>query len=148
MKESVMRKLLSALLMLAMVPAAGADPDPMELLKKVAATYAALPRTTYEFEQVESSEYKSAMHSVSQQRRRIVGSSGKYREESLPHGLLYVVDGSYRWSYNPDRNEYTRNEYPARLLSSRSNSLRTASRVHDFSARKRLISLPARSFAR
>ena len=48
------------------------------------------------------------MRNVMEQRQRIVGSAGKYREEAIPAGILYVYDGQYRWAYNADRNEYTK----------------------------------------
>src|ERR1700682_4489247 len=82
--------------------------DPLQLLKKVAANYAALHKTTYDFEQVEVREDLGPRHDQSEQRQRIAGSGGKFRQEVLPSGMLYIFDGQFRWAFNRDRNEYTK----------------------------------------
>ena len=82
--------------------------DPLELLKKVGANYAALPKTSYDFEQVEVREFLGTFHNVTEQRQRIAGTGGKYCQEELPSGTLYIFDGQFRWAYNRDRNEYTK----------------------------------------
>jgi outer membrane lipoprotein-sorting protein len=89
-------------------PFAAAQDDPLQLVKKVAATYSALYKTSYDFEQVEVMEVSGAAQSRTEWRRRIVGSGGRYREETLPSGIMYLFDGQYSWAYNPDRNEYTK----------------------------------------
>ena len=82
--------------------------DPLQLMQKVAANYKALPKTTYDFEQVEVREYLGTYHNQTEQRLRIAGSAGKYRQEQLPPGTLYLFDGQFNWAYNRDRNEYTK----------------------------------------
>jgi outer membrane lipoprotein-sorting protein len=77
-------------------------------LKKAAANYASLSKTSYDFLEVEVREYLGSMNHRSERRLRIVGSGGRYREETLPAGTLYLFDGQNRWAYNPDRNEYTK----------------------------------------
>jgi outer membrane lipoprotein-sorting protein len=119
-----MRKLalaLPALFLLA--PIGAAQDNSLLLLRKVAATYAALPRTSYSFEQVEVREAPGTLRTRTEQRQRIVGSGGKYRQETLPNGVLYLFDGQYRWSYNPERNEYTKT--PADAATSRAPGLVT-----------------------
>ncbi|HMD71845.1 MAG TPA: hypothetical protein VKF41_10905 [Bryobacteraceae bacterium] len=61
------------------------------------------------------------MRNRTEQRQRIVGSGGKYRQETIPNGVLYLFDGQYRWSYNPERNEYTKT--PAEAAASRAPGL-------------------------
>jgi outer membrane lipoprotein-sorting protein len=95
--------LLSALLF---APPAAAQ-DPLQLLKKVAATYAALHETSYEFEFVEQTEYPGPFHNVIERRVRLAGSAGRSRNETVG-GVVYVSDGQFAWAYNPDRNEYTK----------------------------------------
>jgi outer membrane lipoprotein-sorting protein len=68
----------------------------------------ALSKTSYDFEQVEVRDSQGPLGLRSEQRRRLAGSGGRYRVEPIPSGPLYVFDGTYRWAYNPDRNEYTR----------------------------------------
>jgi outer membrane lipoprotein-sorting protein len=101
-----MRK--TALFLAVLVPSLALAQDPLLLLKKVAATYAALPKTTYDFEQLEVREHLDSSHNQSEQRQRIAGSGGRYREETLPSGVLYIFDGQFRWAFNRDRNEYTK----------------------------------------
>lgn len=104
-----MRKLALALpLAFLFAATAAAQDEPTELLKKVAETYAALPMTNFSFEQVEVREFSSSMHNRTEQRERYIGSGGKSRQEGIPNGVLYLFDGEYRWSYNPERNEYTK----------------------------------------
>jgi len=97
---------LSAVALL--TPFAASQEDPLQLVKKLAANYTALRSGSYDFEQVEVREYSGTLQNRTEQRRRIVGSGGKYRDEALPSGPLYMFDGQYRWAYNPDRNEYTK----------------------------------------
>ena len=87
-------------------PLTAAQDDPLALLNRVAANYDALGKTTYDFEQVEIRESLGAFNNRMEQRQRIVGSGGKYRQEPLPAGVIYVFDGQYLWTYNTDRNEY------------------------------------------
>jgi len=84
--------------------------DAMQLFKQAVATFDALPKTTYDFEMVEVSDFAmGGYHSRTEQRHRIVGSRGRWRDETLPKGLLSISDGLYRWGYNPDRSdEYTK----------------------------------------
>jgi len=91
-----------------LVPTGVAQDSPLELLNKVAANYAAMPKTTYSFEQVEVREYSGTMLNRTEQRQRLMGSGGKYRQETVPNGVVYILDGQYRWSYYPERNEYTK----------------------------------------
>src|ERR1035437_21925 len=107
-QECLMRKLAIVLPAFVLLSPFAAAQDPLQLLKKVAASYAALPKTSYDFERVEVREYRGAIHNRTEQRRRIVGSPGKVREEALPAGILYLFDGQYRWAYNPDREEFTK----------------------------------------
>lgn len=97
---------LSSALVVLLSPLAAAQ-TPLELLSKVAANYTSLSKTSYDFEQVEIREF-SLSQSKSEQRLRIAGSGGKYRQETLPSGTLWVADGQFRWAYNRDRNEYTK----------------------------------------
>jgi outer membrane lipoprotein-sorting protein/peroxiredoxin len=87
---------------------ATAQDNSLLLLRKVAASYVALSRTSYSFELVETREFPGGTQIRTEQRQRIVGSGGKYRQETLPSGIVNVFDGQYRWSYNPNRNEYTK----------------------------------------
>jgi cytochrome c biogenesis protein CcmG, thiol:disulfide interchange protein DsbE len=89
-------------------PLFAAQEDPLQLMRNVAANYAALSKRSYDFEQVEVQERFGAIQNRTEQRRRIVGSGAKYREETLPSGILYLFDGQYKWVFNPDRNEYTK----------------------------------------
>ena len=82
--------------------------DALDLLNKAAATVRAMSKTSYDFEQVAVSDSQGLSGIRSEQRRRLAGSGGRYREESIPSGPLYLFDGTYYWTYNPDRNEYTR----------------------------------------
>jgi outer membrane lipoprotein-sorting protein len=88
-------------------PAAPAQ-DVLQLLQQVAATYSNLPKTAYDFEKAEVRESSGTFSSRSEQRMRIMGSGGRYRQQQLPSGVLYIFDGQDRWSYQPDRNEYTK----------------------------------------
>jgi outer membrane lipoprotein-sorting protein len=106
-----------------LAPIGAAQDDALQLLRKVAATYVELPKTTYSFEQVEVREFPGTLRTRTEQRQRIVGSGGKYRQETLPNGVLYLFDGQYRWSYNPERNEYTKT--PADAAASRAPGLVT-----------------------
>ncbi len=104
-----MRQLLRTFQILSfLVPLVAAQDSPVQLMKKVAANYSALYKTSYDFEQTEVRESGGAFQNRMEQRRRIVGSGGRFREEALPSGTLYLFDGRYRWAYNPDRNEYTK----------------------------------------
>ena len=85
-----------------------AQDDPLELMNRVQANFRALGKTTYDFEQIDIRESRGPFNNRMEQRQRMVGSGGKYRQEALPHGVLYLYDGQYRWTYNPDRNEYTK----------------------------------------
>ncbi|HEY3443443.1 MAG TPA: hypothetical protein VGK29_21975 [Paludibaculum sp.] len=111
-----MRKSLIALPVLLLLPLCAEAQDPLQLVQKVAANYAALSKTTYDFERIELMEFKSSSQHQTQRRQRIVGSGGKYREESLPSGPLYLFDGQFNWAYNPDRNEYTKTSARAAAL--------------------------------
>jgi len=91
-----------------LAPFVSAQDDALQLMKSATATSAGLSKRSYDFEQVEATQYSGTMQNRSEQRRRIVGSGGRYREESLPSGVLYLFDGQYRWVYNPERNEYTK----------------------------------------
>jgi outer membrane lipoprotein-sorting protein len=103
-----MRKAALSLAILVLFSPFASAQDPLELLKKVAATYAALPKTTYDFEQVEVREYLDGMRNKTEQRQRIAGAGGKYRQEMLSSSILYLFDGQFQWVYNRDRNEYTK----------------------------------------
>jgi len=103
-----MRKAVLALPVLVLLPLPSVAQDALQLLQRVAANYAALSKTTYEFEQVELREFQGVFQNQTQRRQRIVGSAGRYREETLPAGPVYIFDGQSRWAYNPDRNEYTK----------------------------------------
>ncbi len=87
---------------------AAVQDDPAGLLKRVAETYATLPKTTYSFEQLEVREFSGSMQNRTEQRERFMGAEGKFRQEQLPNGVLRLFDGQYRWAYNPGRNEYTK----------------------------------------
>ena len=101
-----MRKLAFALPVLSLfAPFAAAQDEPLQLLKKVAENYAALPKTSYSFELAEVRESSGAIRSRTEQRQRIVGSGGKYRQETLPSGVLYLFDGQFRWAYSSTRLE-------------------------------------------
>ncbi|MBZ5727887.1 MAG: redoxin domain-containing protein [Acidobacteriia bacterium] len=103
-----MRKAVLALAVLVLLSPCALAQDPLEILKKVAATYSALPKTTYDFELVEVREDLGTYHHQSEERMRIAGAFGSYRQETIPSGVLYVSDGQVRWTYNPDRNEYSK----------------------------------------
>jgi outer membrane lipoprotein-sorting protein len=104
-----MRKIGHILPVLALTASfAWGQEDALQLIKKVAANYAALRNTSYDFELVEAREYPGTRMNRTEHRQRILGSRGKYREETLPSGPLYLFDGEYRWSYNPEREEYTK----------------------------------------
>src|ERR1035437_8670529 len=107
-QECLMRKLAIVLPAFVLLSPFAAAQDPLQLLKKVAASYAALPKTSDDFERVEVREYRGAIHNRTEQRRRIVGSPGKVREEALPAGILYLFDGQYRWAYPPAREAFTK----------------------------------------
>jgi len=81
--------------------------DSTQLLKQVLALYAELPKSTYDLELVEAREFPGH-HSTTETRWRIAGSAGRYRQEDLSSGILYLFDGHAIWSYNPERNEYTK----------------------------------------
>ena len=93
--------------------------DQLQLINKVAATYRALPKTSYDFEMVTVRDSPGSFRNVSEMHRRIAGSAGKYRSEGFPYGILYVFDGQFRWSYNSDRKEYTKTSAPASTRPSR-----------------------------
>ena len=78
------------------------------MLTKAAATVRALSNISCDFEQGEVRDSQGLNGLRLEQLRRLSGSGGRYREESIPSGPLYLFDGTYRWAYNPDRNEYTR----------------------------------------
>ena len=82
-----------------------AQDAPLELLKKVAANYRALIKTTYDFERVEVREDAS---NRTERRERILGSGGRYRYTA--NGRVYLIDGQYGWTLDSDRNEYTKVE--------------------------------------
>jgi len=100
------RKAVQSLIILILLAPFAVAQDAMQLLKQVQATYDALPKTTYDFEMVEVMDFPGDMHHVVEQRHRIIGSRGRYREEALPTGLLYVFDGQSIWTLNRDRSEY------------------------------------------
>jgi len=80
-----------------------------DLLQKAAANMSALSKSSYDFEKVEIDEFSgSSLSNRTEEHVRVAGSGGRYRSERLPAGPLYLFDGSYRWSYNPERNEYTK----------------------------------------
>lgn len=100
--------------------AAGQD-DPLLLLDKVQTNYTELlMHTNYDFELVEVQQDADVRV---QERWRIAGSGGKFREEALPAGAsesglkvltpsspgrLDLFDGLYEWNFDPDRKEYTK----------------------------------------
>lgn len=107
-QEILMRLSLLALPVLLVLPLCGEVQDPLRLVQKAAANYAGLLKTTYDFEQTELLELNSSSRSQTPGRQWIVGSRGRYREESLSSGTLYVFDGKHNWAYSPGRNEYTK----------------------------------------
>ena len=82
--------------------------DAVDLLNKAGAAVRALSKTSYDFEQVQVRDTQLGERLLSERRVRLVGDGGRYRVEPLPSGPLYVFDGTYRWAYNPERNEYTK----------------------------------------
>jgi outer membrane lipoprotein-sorting protein len=98
-----MRSSFAVVLLLA---ACASAQDSTGLLKQVVSLYAELPKSTYDLELVEARE-SPGHHLTTEDRWRIAGSGGRYRQENLSSGkLLYVFDGHALWSYNQERNEY------------------------------------------
>lgn len=105
-----MRRVILVLPALYLLPPSAAGQEPLQLVKKVAAHYASLSKTSYDFEQTEVRESGGAHAWRSEGRMRVVGSGGKYRQEPLPSGPLYVSDGVNYWVYDPDANEYQKRQ--------------------------------------
>jgi outer membrane lipoprotein-sorting protein len=82
--------------------------DAVDLLSKAAANVRTLSKSSYDFEEVQVRDSRGSISNRTEQRVRLAGSGGRYRSERLPAGPLYLFDGSYRWAYNPERNEYTK----------------------------------------
>ena len=89
--------------------------DAIDVLTKAAATVRALAKSSYDFEEVQVREWSGSGINRTEDRARLAGSGGRYRTERIPAGPLYLFDGSYRWGYNPERNEYTRERDPGIL---------------------------------
>ena len=105
-----MRKVALSLATSLLLSSLATAEDPLEIVKKVAANYAAMLKTSYDFEMVEVRESQSTFLMRTEHHQRIMGAGGRFREEALPSGLLCLFDGQFLWSYNPDRNEYTKTQ--------------------------------------
>ena len=101
-----------ALPVLVLLPLYAEAQDPLQLLQKVAANYAALSKTSYDFESIELMEFKSGFQNQTQRRQRIVGSGGRYREESLPSGPLYTLRRTVPLGLQPGSERVHENEPP------------------------------------
>lgn len=108
-----MLRSLAALALAIALPLSSAAQDAAQLLREVVAHYKSLAVKSYEFEQVEVRESQGALQTQTQHRQRILGALGRFREETIPGGPQYIFDGLQQWSYNPDRNEYSRTAAPA-----------------------------------
>jgi outer membrane lipoprotein-sorting protein len=107
-----MRPFAAAVSLAAFLPQWAGAQDALELLNRVAANYKTLAKTTYDFEQVERRELLSGSLTVTERRQRIAGSQGRFREQQLPSGTLYLFDSQFLWVYDPDRNEYAKRSFP------------------------------------
>lgn len=101
----MLRLLLCNILAVLLSPLAPGQ-DATDILKKTTAAYKSL--MTYDFEQVELTEFPGSRH-TSEMRQRFAGApGGKMRNEALPKGGVSIWDGEYYWSYSPQRNEFTK----------------------------------------
>jgi len=80
--------------------------DALRMLQDASAHISELPKSSYDFELVETHEFFTPLHTKTEIHRRMTGSGGKYRQEMPSYGMVYVFDGQFRWTYSKGSNEY------------------------------------------